>query len=199
MPEGRAIGIKRGHAIVSPAPAGGGLVAAAIGHHGFTLSEVIWRIGGKTPGITNTREYGAARCQLPDGHVSVCVGSYRGHPAPQTVVAVCPVFLLSRCSRKIAAGNIELIPTNSSRPIRVIQDNGLVSPQRFGAVAILVNHRRHDFIAKCVQQLRYSQLWHKEGPRVRECVNERVDCDQSIRIVVRAKTQVELPGVTKST
>jgi hypothetical protein len=91
--------------------------------------------------------------------------------------------------RKIAAGNIELIPTNSSRPVRVIQDNRLISPQRFGAVSILVNDRRHDLVAKCIQGLRNSLLWHKQGRRVRECVNERVDCNHSIRSVVRANTQ----------
>jgi hypothetical protein len=189
MPEGHAIGIKRGHAVIAPAAGGTGLGPRAIGHYSFALPEVIQRVAGETSGITNTGEYGAARCRIPDGHVSVCVGSYSGHPAPQTVVAVCPVFLLSRCGRKIAAGNIELIPTNSSRPIRVIQDDRLICPQRFGAVSILVNDRRHDLVAKCIRGLRNSLLWHKQGPCVRECVNERVDCDQSIRSVVRANTQ----------
>src|SRR5438045_7064629 len=134
MPECRAIGIKCGHAVIAPASTGGGLGAGAVGQYSFTLCEEIWRIAGKTSGITNTGEDVAARCRIPDGHVSVRVGSYRGHKAPQTVVAVCPVLLLSRCGGKIAAGNIDMIPTNSSRPVRVIHDALANYPPPFGTL-----------------------------------------------------------------
>ena len=56
VPEGHAIGIERRHGVVTPAPAGS-LGAAAIGHYGFTLCEVVWRIRGKAPGIANTRKH----------------------------------------------------------------------------------------------------------------------------------------------
>ena len=94
------------------------------------------RVGGKTARITNTGEYAGARRGIANGRISVLINSYAGHPAPQPIVAIGPILLLNSCSGEIAAGNIKLIPANSSRPVRVIQHYGLVSPQRFGAVAI---------------------------------------------------------------
>ena len=66
MPEGHAIGVKRGHAVIAPAAGGTGLGPRAIGHYSFALSEVIQRVAGETSGITNTGVYGAARCRIPD-------------------------------------------------------------------------------------------------------------------------------------
>ena len=46
MPEGHAIGwIDAGHGVVPPATSVVGLVAAAIEHCSFPLSEVTWRVG----------------------------------------------------------------------------------------------------------------------------------------------------------
>ena len=81
VPKARAIGINRGHAVIAPAAGRTGLGPCAIGHYGFSLHEEVWRIGGKTSGITNTWEYGAARCRVTDGRVSVCIDSYRRHPS----------------------------------------------------------------------------------------------------------------------
>jgi hypothetical protein len=86
-------------------------------------------------------------------------------------------------------GNIKLIPPDRSRSIGVIQDNGVVSPQRFHAAAVLVNNRRHDFIAQGIQLLRGPLLRHKVGLVSGECVNELVDCDQGIRGVVGANAE----------
>src|SRR5205814_9381501 len=97
MPEGRAIGIKCGHAVIAPASTGGGVGAGAVGHYSFPLCEESWRIAGKTFGIPNTGEDVAARCRIPDGYVSVRVGTSRGHKAAQTVVGVGPGWLCSRC------------------------------------------------------------------------------------------------------
>src|SRR5262249_30234465 len=140
-------------AVVPPAPAAK-LGAAPINHCSFALAEVTQEIGSKTPGITDPGENSRAGRGIADGSASVFVHSYARHPTPQTIVAVGPILLLNRRSREGAAGNIELIPTDSSRPIRVIQKDGLISPQRFGAVAILVNNRRHDFVAQSIQLCR---------------------------------------------
>jgi hypothetical protein len=57
MPKGHAIGrVDCGHAIIAP-PASG-LRADAVFHDGFTLAEIIWRIGLKTPRVTDAREDG---------------------------------------------------------------------------------------------------------------------------------------------
>jgi hypothetical protein len=125
------------------------------------------------------------------------INGYAGHPAPQTIATVGPVLLLHRSRREIAAGNVELIPANGSRPIGEIQHCGLVRPQRFRASEILINHGRHDLIAQGIQFYRRSQLGHKviclSGP----CLNERVDCDLGIRSVVGTYTESGIPGVGK--
>jgi hypothetical protein len=110
-----------------------------------------------------------------------------GHPAPQTVVAIGPILLLRSRGGKITAGDIELIPANSRCTGAVnVGADGMRRPQRFGATAILINNRRHDFIAQRVQALRRSLLWHKQSRRIRECVDEPVDCDLGVRGVVWA-------------
>src|ERR1051325_1585880 len=48
MPEGCAIGINFGHAVIDPAPTRRSLGAGASDHQSFALRQVIWRIGGKT-------------------------------------------------------------------------------------------------------------------------------------------------------
>ena len=189
MPEGHTISVKRGHGVVTPASGGAELRAAAICHYSFTLSEVTWWIGGKPSGITNASVYGWAGRGIADGSVSILINGYAGHPAPQPVVTVAPVLLLNRCSGNHAASNIELIPSDYSRPVRVIQHCGLVSPQRFRAVAKLVNDRRHDFIAQGIELLRRSLLWHKVVGRSGPCLNERIDCDVPIRGMVGAKAE----------
>lgn len=57
MPEGDAIGrVDCRHAIIAP-PASA-LRADAVEHDGFPLTEIIWRIGLKTPPVTDAREDG---------------------------------------------------------------------------------------------------------------------------------------------
>ena len=102
-----------------------------------------------------------AGCGIADGHVSILIDGYAGHPAPQTVVAIGPLLLLHRGSGEIAASNIELIPANSSWPVGKIQHCGLGRPQRFRPIAVLVNNRRHDLVAHGIELLRRSLLWHK--------------------------------------
>src|SRR5262249_32628849 len=101
-----------------------------------------------------------------------------------------PILLLCSACRESAAGNVELVPANNSRPGRKIQDVSLISPQRFRAVAELIYHRRHDFIAKSIQLKRRSRLRHdcKAGgicPRF----DEWIDCDLGIRTVIGANAE----------
>ena len=52
MPEGHAIGrVDSGHAVVAPPVSR--LGADAVKHDGFTLAQIIWRIGLKTPCVPN--------------------------------------------------------------------------------------------------------------------------------------------------
>ena len=62
-------------------------------------------------------------------------------------------------------------------------------PKGFRPVAVLVNNRRHDFIAQGIQALCGSLLWHKQSGRIGEGVNKPVDCDLGIRGVVDANAQ----------
>jgi len=72
MPEGYAIGrVHSRHAVIAPTISG--LGADAVFHDGFTLAEIIWRIGLKTPGITNAGENGRTGCSIADGHVSILI------------------------------------------------------------------------------------------------------------------------------
>ena len=124
MPEGHAIGwIDAGHGVVPPATSVVGLVAAAIEHCSFPLSEVTWRISFQTSSIPNSREHVGARYRVTDGRVAVYVYSDTWHPAPQPVVIIGPGLLLHRCVRKITARNIKLIPTNTgwASAVRVVE------------------------------------------------------------------------------
>ena len=83
MPEGQAIGgIDGVHGVIAPPARVKSLGAAAIGHDGLALTEVIWRIGGKATGITNTREDRRIRRRIADGRVSILIHGYAGHKAP---------------------------------------------------------------------------------------------------------------------
>ncbi|PYK23436.1 MAG: hypothetical protein DME59_16860 [Verrucomicrobia bacterium] len=98
-------------------------------------------------------------------------------------------MLLNRRGRKIAARNVELIPGDDSRAVGEIQHCGLVRPQRFRPIAVLIDNRRHDLIAQGIQFYRRSRLGHKviclSGP----CLNEWVDCNLGIRSVVGTYTE----------
>ena len=81
MPEGHAIGrVDSGHAVIAPPVSG--LGADAIGHDGFTLAEIIWRISLKTPRVTDAGEDGRAGCGIADGHISILINGYTWHEAP---------------------------------------------------------------------------------------------------------------------
>ena len=82
MPEGHAIGIKCGHAVIAPAPAGGGLTPRAVEHRSFALAKIIQRVTGETSGITNAREDGWAGRGIANGCVSILINGYARHPAP---------------------------------------------------------------------------------------------------------------------
>jgi len=97
-------------------------------HDGFSLRKITWRVTDQPSGITNRRDDCRVGSRITDDRVSTLIGGYAGHPPPQTVVAVGPVLLLSRRSREIAAGNIELIPAHRSRAARVIQEINMTSP-----------------------------------------------------------------------
>ena len=129
VPEAKAIGgIDGSHAIIAPASTGVSLAAGAAKHCVFSLGEVTWRISDKTPGITNAWEHGWAGYGVANGRIAILIHSYAGHKAPETVVPVGPVLLLSRRGRKGASGHVELIPTNRCRPVGVIQDYGAIRP-----------------------------------------------------------------------
>ena len=101
------------------------------------------------------------------------------------------VLLLNSGSGKCAAGHIELIPANTRwlGAIRV-GTNGSGRPQRFRAVAILINHRRHDFIAKGIDSIGRSLLRHDcKASATREGVHERVNCDLCVRSMVGADAE----------
>ena len=149
MPEGHAISVKRCHAVIAPPCRG--LRRGAIDQHGFTLAEIVWRIGFKTPRVTNSGVDGGAGRSITDCGISVLINGYARHKAPQSVTAIGPLLLLRSGCWERAAGDIELIPTNSSRPVGVIQHRSLIRPQRFRPVAELIDDRRHDFIAKSIE------------------------------------------------
>jgi hypothetical protein len=135
----------------SPPPCGVGLGATASSHYGFTLAEVIWRVAGQTPGVTDRGEYAVAGCGIPDGHIALFIYGQVRHPAPQPVAGVVPALLLHRGCRETASSHVELIPANSNGPIWAVQEIGAICPQRFGAVEILVNNRCEESVAHCVQ------------------------------------------------
>jgi len=83
MPEGHAIGwIDAGHGVIAPAAPVVGLVACAILHYSFPLSEITCRVTGKTPSVTNSGEYAGAGCGIADSRVAVVIHGDAGHPPP---------------------------------------------------------------------------------------------------------------------
>jgi hypothetical protein len=83
MPEGHAIArIDGSHGIIAPATPGVGLVACAILHYSFPLSEITWRVTGKTSGVTNSREYAGTGHRITDSSVAVVIHGDAGHPPP---------------------------------------------------------------------------------------------------------------------
>ena len=142
------------------------------------------------------------RCRIIDG--------YAGHKAIQAVVVIGPGLLLNRRSGEIAAGHIELIPANTRwlGAVRV-GTNRIGRPQRFRATAVLVNHRRHDFIAKGLDSIARSLLRHNcKASGRRESIHEWVNCDLCVRCMIgsdtesricrRNKINMEKPGVDLS-
>src|SRR5215216_6598718 len=127
MPERHAISIKGGHAVIAPPAAS--LRAYAIGHYSFTLREVTWRVCGKTSRITNARKDAGTGHGIADGGVSILVDGYAGHKAPQAIVAVAPILLLSCGGWEVAARNIKLIPAYNSWTVGKIKHCGLIGPQ----------------------------------------------------------------------
>ena len=119
------------------------------------------------------------------------IDSDAGHKPPQTVVVISPGLLLHRGGGKRAAGHIELIPANTrwlgaSR----VSANRIGRPQRFRAAAVLVNHRRHDFIAKGLDSSRRSLLRHNgKASATGESVNKPVDRNLRIRCMVGSDTE----------
>src|SRR5260370_40778338 len=127
-------------------------------HNPFSLRKVAWGIAGETSGVPNRREDCRVGSGITYDRVSILINGYAGPPAPQTVATIGPILLLHRSRREIAAGNVELIPANGSRPVGEIQHCGLVRPQRFRPIAVLINNRRHDLIAHGIQFYRRSLL-----------------------------------------
>ena len=83
MPESHAIArIDGSHGIIAPATPRVGLVACAILHYSFPLSEITWRVIGKTPSVTNSGEYAGAGCGIADSRVAVVIHGDAGHPPP---------------------------------------------------------------------------------------------------------------------
>ena len=83
MPEGHAIArIDGSHGIIAPAAPRVGFVACAIFHYSFPLSEITWRVIGKTPSVTNSGEYAGAGCGIADSRVAVVIHGDAGHPPP---------------------------------------------------------------------------------------------------------------------
>src|SRR5205807_9366665 len=83
VPEACAIGrIDGSHTIIAPAAVGIGLAPGAGEHCVFPLTEVVQRVAGKTPGITNAWENARAGYGIADGRVSILIHGYAGHEAP---------------------------------------------------------------------------------------------------------------------
>ena len=84
----------------------------------------------------------------------VLIDGYTGHKPIQAVIVISPGLLLNRRGGKRAAGHIELIPANTRwLGAGCVGTNRIGCPQRFCASVILVNHRRHDFIAKGIDAI----------------------------------------------
>ena len=115
-----------------------------------------------------------------------------GHPAPQTVTAIGPVLLLHRRGGEIGTSHIELIPAHRCRPVWIIQKNSLAGVKGFGATAVLINQRRHNLVAQCVQSLGCSVLRHKQRGRICECIDEAAYGDVGIRSMVDAEAETRI-------
>src|SRR5262245_58892037 len=178
MPEGHAIGrIDGGVGVIAPATPNVWLIAAAIEHCSFPMSEVTWRVTDKASGITNSRERVGVGYRIAESRVAVVIHGDAGHPPPESVIVISPGLLLHRRRWKRTTGNIELIPANACWASAVhISANGTVSPQGFRAAAILVNNGGHDFIPHGIQSRRCSLLRHKSTGGIREGVNEAGYC-----------------------
>ena len=152
------------------------LAACASKHCGFPLAEVIRRVTGQTPGVTNAREQAGARCGISDGGVAALINGYAGHKPPYPVAAIAQSLLLRRGGGKSAAGNIELIPANRSRSVAGKSALRSDPPTTIPCHRVLINDWRHDFIAKGLDAGGCSLLRHDAKPSgIRECVDERVD------------------------
>jgi hypothetical protein len=81
MPEGHAIArIDGGHTVIPPSV--GALRTNAVHHYGFTLAEIVWRIGLETARVTNSRMDGRTGRGIGDRCISILINSYAGHEAP---------------------------------------------------------------------------------------------------------------------
>ena len=190
MPEGEVVGrIDGEHAIISPAAARVGLMSCACDQNCFALRQRIQRVAGQTPGIPDRGFGGRARDRIANRHIAQRIHRDAGHKAPQPVRGIIKRLLLDRSDGNGAASNVKLIPTNRRRtgPTLVVV-NGVRGVQRFDTGEILVNERRHDFIAQCVEQRRCHGLRHKVG-RSGKGIDEAADGDVAIRCVSSANTE----------
>src|SRR4029077_8396336 len=110
-----------------------------------------------------------------------------GHEPPYPVAAIAESLLLGGGGGKGATSDIELIPPNRSRSGGVSHHYGLISPQRLRATNVVIHDRRHDFIAKSLDEGGCSLLRHDGKPSgIRECVDERADCNQRVGSMIGA-------------
>src|ERR1051325_2221191 len=97
MPEGHAIGrIDAGHGVIAPATPIVGLIAVAIEHCSFPLTQVTWRVTDEASSITNSRERVGIGYRIADSRVAVVIHGNAGHPSPESVIVISPGLLLHR-------------------------------------------------------------------------------------------------------
>lgn len=112
------------------------------------------------------------------------------HKPPQSIVSIAPILLLKRGRWKISSGHVELVPTDHRRTSWKIKDPRRIGPQRLCPAKILVNHRRHQSVAKSINLLRSRWLRNNHPPcGIRPCLDKGINGDQCIGRVVRADTE----------
>ena len=191
VPEAHVIsGIDAEIAIIAPARAAR-LRAGTVEHGRFTLAKIARWITSKTPGVTDTREAGAARDRIPNGGVTRVINGDARHEPIQTIPAVGPRLLLDGRSREIASGHVELVPPNTCWLGAVcVLTNSAIRPQRLRPALVEISQRRHDFVAQGLDSIGSALLRHKRKTgRIGECVHKWGHRDYGIRTVVRTGAQ----------
>ncbi len=198
MPERHPIArIDRCHAVIAPAICAG-FTSVTGEHNGLALWQVVRRIAHKASRVTHSGMQAGTGRGIANGHVARRVHSYAGHKSPHAIVIITPVLLLRGRSGEIAAGYIELIPANSSRPARKIEHNCLDRPQGFRAAKILVNDRGHDFVAKSVDELGDTLLRNnREAVGVCPRFDKRIDGNLCVRLMGRTDAKRRIGRVRK--